>query len=165
MHSDPQRIQTARALLRIRLLRALLTLTTLVVVWFVTSPARAAAAPSNIDPPASIPRLSGAPLCDPRGATTFAPPPQMQDVEVSLDAGLTLDDCMIGASGSARCVLPAESPVPTGPSASSDSVSDSLITAVATLAAVGRDLLPAPAAGPFCPRPGFHSTVDRPPRA
>ena len=33
-----------------------------------------------------------APLCDPRGATTFAPPPQMQDVEVSLDSGLTLEE-------------------------------------------------------------------------
>jgi hypothetical protein len=50
------------------LLRAFVTLATLLVVWTVALPARAAA-----------------PVCDPRGAIMFAPPPQMQDPELSLD--------------------------------------------------------------------------------
>jgi len=50
------------------LLRAFVTLATFAVVWFVASPAQAAA-----------------PVCDPRGAIMFAPPPQMQDPEQSLD--------------------------------------------------------------------------------
>jgi hypothetical protein len=50
------------------LLRAFVTLATFVVVWLVASPAQAAA-----------------PVCDPRGAIMFAPPPQMQDPEQSLD--------------------------------------------------------------------------------
>lgn len=41
---------------------------TFAVVWLVVSPARAMA-----------------PLCDPRGATGFAPPPQIQNEELSLD--------------------------------------------------------------------------------
>ena len=51
-----------------RLLRIFVTLATFTVVWMVASPAQAAA-----------------PLCDPRGAIMFAPPPQMQDPEQSLD--------------------------------------------------------------------------------
>lgn len=57
-----------------RLLRTLLAVATLVVVWLVVAPRTAFAMPR-----------SGAPLCDPRGAITFAPPPQVQDVELSLD--------------------------------------------------------------------------------
>lgn len=51
-----------------KLLRIFVTLATFTVVWMVASPARAAA-----------------PVCDPRGAIMFAPPPQMQDPEQSLD--------------------------------------------------------------------------------
>lgn len=58
-----------------RVLRALLTVATLVVVWLVVAPRSAFAATP----------LSGAPICDPRGAITFAPPPQIQDAELSLD--------------------------------------------------------------------------------
>ena len=52
-----------------KLLRIFVTLATFTVVWMVM-PREAHAA---------------APLCDPRGAITFAPPPQMQDPEQSLD--------------------------------------------------------------------------------
>jgi hypothetical protein len=51
-----------------KLLRIFVTLATFTVVWMVASPARAAA-----------------PVCDPRGAIMFAPPPQMQDPEQSLE--------------------------------------------------------------------------------
>jgi hypothetical protein len=53
-----------------KLLRVLIALTTFVVVWLVAQPARAA---------------ESAPLCDARGAITFAPPPQIQDEERSID--------------------------------------------------------------------------------
>ena len=51
-----------------KLLRIFVAVTTFAVVWMVASPAQAAA-----------------PVCDPRGAIMFAPPPQMQDPEQSLD--------------------------------------------------------------------------------
>ena len=47
-----------------------MALATLAVVWLVVSPASA---------------RESAPMCDPRGAITFAPPPQVQDEERSLD--------------------------------------------------------------------------------
>jgi hypothetical protein len=166
--------------MRIRLLRAFFTLTTLAVVWLVTAPALAqnASAPSRASSaspssapmstmPApvdnSVPPTSRAPLCDPRGATTFAPPPQMQDLEVSLDTGLTLDDCVTSqTSRDGHRAAPGRSPIPVDANASSDAA---VITAVATLAAAARELLPVPVASTMCPRPGIRSTVDRPPRA
>jgi hypothetical protein len=54
-----------------KLLRTFLAIATFFVAWLVVSPARAW---TNL-----------APICDPRGATTFAPPPQIQDPEQSLD--------------------------------------------------------------------------------
>jgi hypothetical protein len=54
-----------------RFLRTFMAVATFVVVWLVVSPARA--------------WTNSAPVCDPRGATTFAPPPQIQDAEQSLD--------------------------------------------------------------------------------
>jgi hypothetical protein len=55
-----------------KLLRAVLAVATVMVVWLVASPASAAP-------------INAAPLCDPRGAIGFAPPPQFQDEERSLD--------------------------------------------------------------------------------
>ena len=163
--------------MRIRLLRAFFTLTTLAVVWLVTAPAFAqnasSAGPTSVPmstmpAPAvddSVPPTSRAPLCDPRGATTFAPPPQMQDVEVSLDTGLTLEDCAASNERTSRLghrAAPGRAPTPLDASASSDAA---VITAVAKLAAAARELLPVPVASTMCPRPGIRSTVDRPPRA
>jgi hypothetical protein len=56
-----------------RLLRTLFVIATVTVVWLLVSPSSAWALPNR------------APICDPRGAITFAPPPQIQDAEVSLD--------------------------------------------------------------------------------
>ena len=61
-------VQTTRALSRRKLLSTVLAVMTFAVVWLVVSPAQAMA-----------------PLCDPRGAIVFAPPPQIQDEELSLD--------------------------------------------------------------------------------
>lgn len=51
-------------------MQTLLAFATVLVVWLVVSPASA---------------HTRAPLCDPRGLIAFAPPPQIQDAEVSLD--------------------------------------------------------------------------------
>ena len=105
-----------------------------------------------------------APLCDPRGAITFAPAPQMQDLEVTLDTGLTLDDCLGTTHGSdVNQVAPGRSPLPRdAQSASSDAA---ILHVAVVLAASGRELLPAPGPSTTCSRPGIRSTVDRPPRA
>lgn len=55
-----------------RMLRLVSALATFVVAWLVAPRVVWAA-------------HSAAPVCDPRGAITFAPPPQMQDPEQSLD--------------------------------------------------------------------------------
>jgi hypothetical protein len=62
------------ALMRRGLLRTVLLIATVTVVWLLVAPSQAFAMPRN-----------GAPVCDPRGAITFAPPPQIQDTELSLD--------------------------------------------------------------------------------
>jgi hypothetical protein len=107
-----------------------------------------------------------APLCDPRGAITFASAPQMQDVEVTLDTGLTLDDCF-GADGrrgsDVNSAAPGRAPLPSD--ASSASSDAAVLRAAVVLAAPARELLPAPGPSTTCSRPGIRSTVDRPPRA
>lgn len=137
---------------RSRLLRTLFTLTTLIVVWLVASPALA-----------STETLANkAPLCDPRGAVTFAPPPQMQELEVSLDIGV-FDDC--SSSGSDADTRHADSgrpPVQIDASTSREPLTHAATTPVVGPASV---LVPAPAASEVCSRPGVRSTVDRPPRA
>ena len=159
--------------MRIRLLlRAFFTFTTLAVVWFVTSPALASTPPAlsslladaeRVDD--SVPPSSRAPLCDPRGATMFAPPPQMQDVELTIDTGLTLDDCLASHRNptSPTHASRGRTPLPIDATASGDSATDRVVAAM--LAAAGRELIPVPAASTSCLRPGVRSTVDRPPRA
>ena len=81
-----------------------------------------------------------------------------------LEPLLTLDDCMATRSHDARRAAPGRTPSPLDASASRDSASDRVITAVVMLAPA-RELMPVPAASTSCPRPGVRSTVDRPPRA
>lgn len=170
--------------MRSRLLRALLTLAAFVAAWFVVSPAQAGEiattamanasfVPASLAPPAPLPEAeppsSRAPLCDPRGATTFAPPPQMQEVEATLDTGLTLDDCFDDAGadparrGARASYRSGRAPLPID--AFSASTDAAVLSTAVLLAAVWRELTPAPAASTPCFRPGIRSTVDRPPRA
>ena len=168
------------------LLLALTTLVVMTLVWlapraafagdasfsqvFAASFAPAPAAPASDRSPVSpdllarIAPADRAPLCDPRGAITFAPPPQMQDVEVSLDTGLTLDECLASLrDNGVNRAAPGRAPLPLDAhSASSDAA---VIATAVMLAACARELLPAPAASTSCSRPGIRSTVDRPPRA
>jgi hypothetical protein len=181
-----EEIHTTRLLMRSRWLHAFLTLTTLLVVWLVASPAHAAnaeasfsasfmtrselalatalasapAAPAALTPSAT----DRAPLCDPRGAITFASAPQMQAAEASIDTGLTLDDCFTTSrDGDINRAVPGRAPLPSdAQSASTDAV---VLATRVMLAACARELLPVPVASTECPRPGIRSTVDRPPRA
>ena len=125
--------------MRSRPAHLLLSLTTLVVaalVWlapkaafagdatfsasFAASFAPALPAPSVTDRLARIAPTDRAPLCDPRGATTFAPPPQMQDVEVSLDSGLTLEECLSSLrDNDVKRGAPVRAPVPLDASSAS----------------------------------------------
>jgi hypothetical protein len=128
---------------------------------FSAAPSAPAAAPPNAL--ARIAPADRAPLCDPRGAITFAPPPQMQDAEASLDSGLTLDDCLATLRDDVNRAAPGRGPIPLDArSVSSDAA---VLSAAVLLAASARELLPAPAASTSCSRPGIRSTVDRPPRA
>jgi hypothetical protein len=180
-----EEIHTTRLLMRSRLLHALLTLTTLLVVWLVTSPAlareasgadasfsasflaRSDVAPAPSPSPAPIaPTLptDRAPLCDPRGAITFASAPQMQDPEASIDTGLTLDDCFSASrDGDVNRAAPGRAPLPSDAQSASDGAV--VLATRVMLAACARELLPAPVASTSCSRPGIRSTVDRPPRA
>jgi hypothetical protein len=160
----------------LRLLATLFVAGLSVVVWIMPNVAHAADTSGSVSasfappPQAPVPigpstPTSRAPLCDPRGAIMFAPPPQMQDVEASLDTGLTLDDCL-GSSAKdadARRAHPGRAPLPID--ASSASTDAAVLAAAVALAASALELLPAPAASTMCWRPGFRSTVDRPPRA
>jgi hypothetical protein len=77
---------------------------------------------------------------------------------------MTAEDCL--ASSSRResyRAAPGRAPLPIDAlRASSDAA---VLTAVAEPAACARELTPAPVASRSCSRPGFRSTVDRPPRA
>lgn len=171
--------------MRSRLLHVLLTFATLVVaalVWLVPSVARASDASEVIEasfsasfiphtPAPAAPAPIGvavpsdrAPLCDPRGAITFASAPQMQDLEVTLDTGLTLDDCF-GSSTDERANHASRGRNPLPSDASSASTDAAALRPAVVLAASGRELLPAPGPSTTCSRPGIRSTVDRPPRA
>jgi hypothetical protein len=133
---------------RSRVLRLLLTLSTLLVVWLVTGTGTASAA-------------SQAPQCDPRGATTFAPPPQLQEPDSSLDIVVNDDDCTKSPLETRQAVPKRAPPIDAAPSAR-----DAAVTTIALPAVhVRGERLPAPGASEVCLRPGFRTSVDRPPRA
>ena len=62
-----------------RFLRTLVALAITLTAWLVVSPARAD---------------SRAPLCDSRGAITFAPAPQLQGTETSIETIEAADECL-----------------------------------------------------------------------
>jgi hypothetical protein len=134
-------------LLRSRLLRVLVTLTTFIVVWLVARPAMA--------------MMDGAPVCDPRGAAGFAPPPQFQDPEQSLDIVTNDDDCTQSPLESRHVVPSHRAPATDFSSTSQDPAAAG--ASVVIERAVG-GLLPAPDASEVLPRSGFRDAVERPPR-
>ncbi len=130
--------------MRQKLLRAIFAVATFAVVWLVASPARAA----------------GAPVCDPRGAVAFAPPPQQQDPEQSLDIVVNDDDCTQSPL-ERKNVVPNRAPSPHAAFATQEPA-----TADAAVPVQHPDTarLPAPDAPTSSARPGFPDSLDRPPR-
>lgn len=127
-----------------------LAVATVLVVWLVIAPSDALAMPTT-----------GAPVCDVRGATTFAPPPQIQDAELSLDIPA---DCLDLGALDLRLVknfAPGHHAPPQ-------------LTSTQEPASVGHGLsleltfserTPAPAVEKMTPPRGVTLSLDRPPRA
>lgn len=129
---------------RVRIFRVFATLAAFAVAWLVASPARA-----------------GAPVCDPRGAITFAPPPQIQDLEQSLDV---VDPCDGRAEDTrdARHVTRGHRGGIFDFSSAQEHATESAVVVpiaapLARVRAPGTALLRAP--------PGVRSDVERPPRS
>lgn len=172
------------------LLRAFVTLATVTVVWLVAGTARAStgsvapavagsssplgmsvAAPGGplasllpATPPESPP-MSGAPLCDPRGMIRLAPPPQLQDSEVSLDdesGAAALGDACSEAIAPGRHTLQRSSG---GAEFASSSV-EPLAHPGAPLLSVTRrfERAKAPDGVTWPVAPGFATGIERPPR-
>jgi len=129
-----------------KLLSALIAVATFAVVWLVAAPAHA----------------TGAALCDPRGAVVFAPPPQQQDPEVTLDIVVNEDDCTQSPLEQ-KHATPGRAPAPEAAAAAREPASSFALTIVPLAAAFER--LPAPAASAARERPGFRTSFERPPRA
>lgn len=136
--------------MRPQILRLVLTLATFAVAWLVLPGAARAAVQ--------------APVCDPRGATMFAPPPQRQDPETSLDVVVNDDDCTKSPL-ELRGVTPGRTPPPSAPSRSQDIATVALLVSAAPAAPASDARLPAPDASHASSRPGFRASLERPPRA
>lgn len=134
------------------ILRTFVALATFAVVWM--SSGRAMAQTTY-----------RAPLCDPRGATTLAPPPQVQALEISLDIVTNDDDCTESAMDT-RFVHPGH-PSRQGAESRSQAPLARLDTRVSRYlsAPMRGERLPAPVAIETRLPPGFTDSPERPPRA
>ncbi|MBX3228576.1 MAG: hypothetical protein KIT84_07980 [Labilithrix sp.] len=132
------------------LLRTLLACATLVVVWLVVAPKTALALPR-----------SGAPICDPRGAITFAPPPQIQDAELSLDIPA---DCYDVGPLDLRLLKNVDHGRPAPPELSSSQDSATALLGL-RLDLVFSERLPVRVLVEREPSRADHDSIDRPPRS
>ena len=105
--------------------------------------------------------FAAAPLCDARGAITFAPPPTLEEPNASIDVG-DADDC--GGAGQTDVALEHGQRGPSTQIAAED--------VARALVATSPVILPAPVAAAtqdaettFVPPNGVSSRLDRPPRA
>lgn len=119
---------------------ALLAVATFAVVWLVVSPASAMA-----------------PVCDPRGAIGFAPPPQIQDAELSLDIPA---DCFDVNPLETRNYVPGHH-VQIETWTSQEPIA---ATPLVVLALEFTERLPVREHVEARPPPGFRMSLDRPPR-
>jgi hypothetical protein len=161
--------------MRVRLFRVVLTLTAWAVVWLVTAPAFARQLLVSLEPPLeslpadapSVEKLlpsSWAPLCDPRGASALAPPPQMQDVERTLDAGLTLEDCMASTSVAASHAETNRAPKVPDVRSSNEPARNGVTFGSFSLCAPRSGRVPVERPRRTRARLGFREAVERPPR-
>jgi hypothetical protein len=135
--------------MRPKLVRALLTLVTLVVAWLVA-------------PTSAFAMTTRAPVCDPRGAIGFAPHPQLQDPEQTLDVPEASDDC---AKSSDDDRLHADRDRgPRGPETASTS-DPTIHRSPGVLTSPSSVRVPAPAAAERGARPAHTLALERPPRA
>jgi hypothetical protein len=128
-----------------KLLHALVAVATFTVAWLVVSPAYA--------------WTSMAPVCDPRGATIAAPPPQIQDANQSLDI---VDDCGADASSSDTKNL-VRGHAPQIEISSSQEPVAAAATSVSALAFVERAAFVLRVEAP--PKAAQRDAIERPPRA
>lgn len=135
--------------MRSRVFRTFVTLATFAVVWLAFGRTAEASA------------AYVAPLCDPRGASAIAPPPQMQSLEMSLDVVVVDDDCSDLLD--AHQVTPGRAP--RGAEGASASQPQFQTPSAVVTPTAPNDRLPAPAASIRFARPGFRVSLDRPPRA
>jgi hypothetical protein len=133
------------AAMRSRLIRALLTVAVFAMVWLVAAPAFAS---------------TRAPVCDPRGATTFAPPPQLQDLEQSLDV-VEPEDCAARSEETRHVTSPKRAPRVV-PSAGQEPATAGPPLPVACAES---ERLSAPVAKVPTSSPGYRTPLERPPRA
>lgn len=133
--------------------RIYVMLTTLVVVtlaWAFVAP----------DAQASV--LNRAPVCDPRGAITFAPPPQMQNPTQSLDVVTNDDDCSESPLDK-KHVVPNRAPRGEGGQAAQEpALADAVTLPTGDLAG---QRLAVPTPEDSFARPGYRVDFERPPRA
>jgi hypothetical protein len=107
----------------------------------------------------AMPAFAGmsAPQCDPRGAITFAPPPQLQPPEQSLDAFDPTPTCiekLVADAGVEQGNVPLPSSAPEPALAASTPAVPPALPASILPADVPRDEA----------RPGVRARLDRPPR-
>lgn len=115
----------------------------------------------NAPAPVGNPR-NAAPLCDPRGATTFAPPPQLQDAERSLEMTTDCAQDEWSARLSGRQVERGRAPQGQADTSSQEPTIASGLLALGCGAGVR---VPAPSADAERPPTGHRTLLDRPPRA
>ena len=126
-----------------RFVRTIVVLATTLAAWLVVMPAYAAA-----------------PLCDDRGATMFAPAPQLQSPETSIDTGEAPDDgCMSGDEG-LHAVQEGQCPNPIPTSNGIDATLPSSVS----IAPASHVVMGAPRDVLVIVAPGVRDRVDRPPR-
>lgn len=176
--------------MRAELVRRLMTLATFVAMWLVApsafaseaeglhemsfafsfaSVASLASEASASEPisretttPAPIPDAGrAAPLCDERAATAIAPPPQLQDVEQSLDTTCAAGEDVFGVRRDGHQVERERAPSRAPEARAQEPLIGSLLLSIGRGAGV---LLPAPAAADMPRLPGHRTPLDRPPR-
>lgn len=100
-----------------------------------------------------------APVCDPRGAIGFAPPPQIQNAELSLDVPA---DCVDVSPLETKNVVPGHPSTSFELSSSQDPAASSVVLFAMLVFA---ERLPVHAAEQARPPPGIRTSLERPPRA
>ena len=105
--------------------------------------------------------LAAAPLCDARGAITFAPPPTLEEPNASIDVG-DADDC--GGSTQTDVTLDHGQRGPSAQTSADDGARALVATSPVILPAAIADVLE-DAETTFVPPSGVASRLDRPPRA